>query len=52
MVPGVDVEAVLDPGGELDTTIYVAKMKLNPNERLDLEIVYTSYKGTSQIQIK
>ena len=47
-----EVGAVRDPGGELDTTIYVAKMKLNPNERLNLEIVYTSFKGTSQIQIK
>lgn len=46
-----DVGAVLDRHGELDTTIYVAKMKLNPNERLNLEIVYTSFKGT-QIQIK
>ena len=51
-MPDGDVGAVLDPGGELDTTVYVAKMKLNPNERLDLEIVYTSFKGTSQIQIK
>jgi len=51
-VPDVDVGAVLDPGGELDTTIYVAKMKLNPNEKLNLELVYTSFKGTSLIQIK
>ena len=50
-VPDDDVGAVLDPDGELDTTIYVAKMKLNPNERLDLKIVYTSFKGT-QIQIE
>jgi len=42
-VPDGNVGAVLDPDGELDTTIYVAKVKLNPNERLDLEIVYTSF---------
>jgi hypothetical protein len=47
-----DTEAVLDPDGELDTYIYVANIKLNPNEKLDLEIVYTSYRGTSQIQVK
>jgi hypothetical protein len=47
-----EVGAVLDPGGELDTTIYVAKMKIDPNERLKLEIAYTSFKGTSEIQIK
>lgn len=46
-----NVGAVLDPGGELDTTIYVASIKLNSNEKLDLEIVYTSYKGTFQIQV-
>ena len=50
-MPDGDVGVVLDPNGELDTTINVAKIKLNPNERLDLVIVYTSYKGT-QIQIK
>lgn len=44
-----DIRTVLDPGGELDTYIYVASMKLKPNEKLDLEIVYTSYRGTSQI---
>jgi hypothetical protein len=43
--------AVLDPGGELDTTIYVANIKLNSYEKLDLEIVYTSYRGTLQIQV-
>ncbi|XP_021934836.1 uncharacterized protein LOC110837237 isoform X2 [Zootermopsis nevadensis] len=42
-----NVGAVLDPGGELDTTIYVASIKLNSNEKLDLEIVYTSYKACS-----
>lgn len=47
-----DIGTVLDPGGELDTYIYVASIKLNPNEKLDLEIVYTSYRGTSQIQVK
>jgi hypothetical protein len=47
-----DIGSVLDPDGELDTYIYVASIKLNPNEKLDLEIVYTSYKGTSQIQVK
>jgi hypothetical protein len=51
VVPDGDV-GVVDRDGELDTTIYVAKMKLNPNERLNLEIVYTSFKGTSQIQVK
>jgi len=51
-VPDEDVGVVLDPDGELDTTVYVAKMKLNPNEKLNLEIVYTSYKGSSQIQVK
>ena len=51
-MPDGDMGAVLDPRGELDTTIYVAKIKLHQNERLDLEIVYTSFKGTFQIQIK
>lgn len=51
-MPDEDVGVVLDPDGELDTTVYVAKMKLNPNEKLNLEIVYTSYKGSSQIQVK
>jgi hypothetical protein len=40
------IGAVLDPGGELDTSIYVANIKLNSNENLDLQIVYTSYRGT------
>jgi hypothetical protein len=47
-----DTGTVLDPDGELDTYIYVASIKLNPNEKLDLQIVYTSYRGTSQIQVK
>ena len=46
-VPDGEVGAVLDRDGELDTTIYVDNIKLNPNERLNLEIVYTSFKGTS-----
>jgi hypothetical protein len=46
-----DMGAFLDPDGELVTTIYVAKIKLNSNEKLDLEIVYTSYRGTFQIQV-
>jgi hypothetical protein len=44
-----DIGTVLDAGGELDTYIYVASIKLNPNEKLALEIVYTSYRGTFQI---
>lgn len=47
-----DIGTFLDPGGELDTYIYVASIKLDPNEKLDLEIVYTSYRGTSLIQLK
>lgn len=47
-----DIGTVLDPGGELDTYIYVANIKLKPNEKLDLELVYTSYRGTSQIEVK
>jgi hypothetical protein len=43
---------VLDPDGELDTYIYVANVKLNRSEKLNLEIVYTSYRGASQIQVK
>ncbi|XP_023710831.1 uncharacterized protein LOC111866274 [Cryptotermes secundus] len=40
-----DIGTVLDPGGELDTYIYVANIKLKPNEKLDLELVYTSYRA-------
>jgi hypothetical protein len=51
-VPDRDVGAFLDPDGEMETHIYVAKKELELKERLNFEIVYTSYKGTSQIQTK
>jgi hypothetical protein len=50
-VPDWDVGAILDPSGELETYIYVAKKELKSKESLNLEIVYTSFKGTSQTQI-
>ncbi|XP_069688251.1 uncharacterized protein [Periplaneta americana] len=40
----------VDAEGEIDTYIYVAKRKLNHNERLDLEIVYTSYRACSKVR--
>jgi hypothetical protein len=50
-MPDGEMMGFLDPAGELDTSIYVASRKLNPHEKLDLEIVYTSYRGTFEIKV-
>ena len=45
-LPGENDEySFIDPEGEMDTYIHVANITLMPYEHLDLEIVYTSYKG-------
>ncbi|KAJ9576363.1 hypothetical protein L9F63_006775, partial [Diploptera punctata] len=39
-----DEYSFVDPKGEMDTTIFVANMRLMSHENLELEIVYTSYR--------
>ena len=40
-----DEYSFIDPKGDMDTHIYVANTRLMPHENLELEIVYTSYRG-------